>query len=183
MQTIPTRSEATTIGAFPPNAVEMPYMMPMSPTLTSTTEGASAFGCVNALKFLMIATVHAKATAVITANTANSICQPATLSSTPPAMGPKAGPSSVTALTMPMYVPSLPCGATSSVRFIPIGTTIPVPSAWTMRAASSMGKFTAANPISVPASSKTRAAMFNGRVGISRYRKPVTGTVTAATSM
>lgn len=117
------------------------------------------------------------------ANATNNACQLATESMSPPAMGPNAGPTNVTALTTPMYVPSLPCGATSSVRFMPMGTIMPVPSAWMQRATMSMGKLTDAAPTSVPASSSTSAMRLSLRVVTLRYRKLVTGTVTAATSI
>lgn len=104
-------------------------------------------------------------------------------SSTPAAIGPNAGPNVVIAPIKPIYTPILFLGATASVKFMPIGTIMPVPSACSTRAATSIAKFGAKPPTMLPANSRIRDSAIRRDVRIFLYRNPATGTITAAASM
>lgn len=93
------------------------------------------------------------------------------------------GPSVVIAPMMPMYAPSFSLGATSRVIFIPIGISIPVPSACTIRPVRSTVKFGASAPMTLPMTSSAVVPTNSFLVGMLRYAKADTGTMTAAPSI
>ena len=84
---------------------------------------------------------------------------------------------------MPMYDPSFSRGATSSVIFMPMGMSMPVPSAWMTRPMSSTVKSVASAPTTEPMTSSAVVVQNSGRVGKLRYANADTGTMTAAPSI
>ena len=167
-QPTPTASATAAIAKPPENTVDRPYSRPTSARLIRQVEATSSRGLVSSAAFGTTAADSTAAASTMTANTANSWCQSPTDSTSPATIGPNAGPSVVMALTTPMYVPGLPFGATASVRFMPMGTIMPVPSACTTRPASSAAKLPATSPIRVPASSSASATIVRRFVGTLR---------------
>ena len=167
-QPTPTASATAAIAKPPENTVDRPYSRPTSARLIRQVEATSSRGLVSSAAFGTTAADSTAAANTMTANTATSWCQSPTDSTSPATIGPNAGPSVVMALTTPMYVPGLPFGATASVRFMPMGTIMPVPSACTTRPASSAAKLPATSPIRVPASSSASATIVRRFVGTLR---------------
>ena len=94
----------------------------------------------------------------------------------PPNTGPMAGAAQVTRLTRPSIMPRLWNGALSRMILVNSGNETPVPNAMIRRAASSIGKFAASAPTTVPTENNATAMTnrllvgnvrtMNGEVGI-----------------
>ena len=98
----PTTTAAAATAMLPENAVDTPYMSPMSAMPTSATEGASSLGCVSFATSPSMTAPNTRHAAVSTANTAMSMCQSNAARSTPATMTDSEGPSVVMAPMMPM---------------------------------------------------------------------------------
>ncbi len=99
----------------------------------SAVEAASSLGRVISASSPTQTRAATQAAATSTAKRAKSRCRSPSRRIAPATIGPEDGPRVVIAETMPIVVPSLSGVETVSVRFMPIGTTMPVPRACTMR--------------------------------------------------
>ena len=149
----------------------------------SAVEAASSLGRVISASSPTQTRAATQAVATSTAKRAKSRCRSPSRRIAPATIGPEDGPRVVIAETMPIVVPSLSGGETVSVRFMPIGTTMPVPRTCTMRATSTTTRSGASAPRTVPASSRPRAHRRSRCVRTERWRRPVTGTMIAAAGM
>lgn len=123
----------TATGTGPVKFVEMPWRTPTRASEMSAVEAASSLGRVISASSPTQTRAATQAAATSTAKRAKSRCRSPSRRIAPATIGPEDGPRVVIAETMPIVVPSLSGVETVSVRFMPIGTTMPVPRACTMR--------------------------------------------------
>nr|WP_028706537.1 hypothetical protein [Propionibacterium acidifaciens] len=181
----------TATGTGPVKIVEMPWRTPTRASEMSAVEAASSLGRVISASSPTQTRAATQAAATSTAKRAKSRCRSPSRRIAPATIGPEDGPRVVIAETMPIVVPSLSGVETVSVRFMPIGTTMPVPRACTMRCRGparcgdehddEVRGERAENRAGQQ--SRPRAHRRSRCVRTERWRRPVTGTMIAAAGM
>ena len=101
----------------------------------------------------------------------------------PDRVGPIAGATAMTMLTLPITTPRRWIGTSVRIVVISSGSMIAVPDAWTIRPSSSTQKPGASPASRVPALNRPSAAPYTVRVENRCSRKPVVGMTTAMVSM